>query len=149
MRKSSKVVEEEIIDLPDGRTLYYGRREAVLRITVKGAFAMVEKMTQQAAQEAAGKADKAIHSAITKELSAMGHKRMIVETDTTARGIRVNKPAKMRYTIYLLADGDDRETALGIAETMAGPVRKALEAHGFTVSEKRERSRCKAAPDGK
>lgn len=136
-KRSSKVLEEIVTEMPDGRTVFYGRMGNVVRITVKCAFTLEKEMGINEAVEAAMNADAEMHKSMVAALDQMGHKRNIVETGMTARGLKAGRPSKMRYTIYIASadEGNDEEKIFFIVGEMKEIAAKALENNGLAISE--------------
>lgn len=143
MKRSSKIIEETVTEMPDGRMVFYGRMGKVVRMTVKHAFTLDREFGTTEAVEAARNADAEMHKTITKALEGMGYKRNIVETDITARGLKKGKPSKMRYTVYIVSadEGNDEEKIFFIVEELKKTVAKSLENNGLAISKEEVKGR--------
>lgn len=142
MKRSSRVIDEAVVEMP-ASTVFYGRgRGGVLRITVKSGFEPTDARGPSDYVSDAEAADKevwkAIYGVLCRAEGLINAKRRIVETDISCRGIGMGKASKMRYTIYVLPtwQGDDAEGVMRLVGMLGGPVGDALELHGFKVSDK-------------
>lgn len=142
-KRSSSLIEETVTELEDGRTMYYGRKAGVLRITIKGTYTpTVKRKTTYEYNEYAEKLDKTVHHSIYRAIEKEFGDRLIVDSSLTVQGICFGKNKNYQYTIYVYPDNhNDEQTTEHIVSIAQEQLEKEMKEFGFATTKQRQKPR--------